>query len=80
MKSQQALKQELKASLRLLKEKYLDKVSSDKYNSRLKECIEVYPSLSKIKDSSELESKLKKLQGKVEKLQMKLSKHAIPSS
>lgn len=71
------MKQQLKASLRLLKEKYLDKVSSKKYNSKLKECIEVYPSLSKIKDSSELESKLRKLQGKVDKLQKKLFKHAI---
>ena len=80
MKDQQALKQQVKASLRDLKEKYLDKVSSEKYNSKLKECIEVYTSLSKIKDNSELESKLQKLQGKVGKLQKKLSKHAITSS
>lgn len=73
-------KSELKASLRLIKEKYLDKVSSSKYNQKLKDLISEYQTLSPSLKNSDLSTCLAKLQKKLKKLQKKLPKYAVPHS
>jgi hypothetical protein len=73
-------KSELKASLRLLKEKYLDKVSSSKYNQKLKDLISEYQNLSLSLKNTDLSTCLAKLQKKLKKLQKKLPKYVVPHS
>jgi hypothetical protein len=76
--SSESHKSEIKASIRLLKENYLDKVSSSKYNQKLKDLISDYQSLSPSLKNPDLSPRLNKLQKKLEKLQKKLPKYVIP--